>query len=89
MNYIKIALRLKKIVGIEFFVFLGFLLICEIINEVLFIIPPSSNEVMNIFISIVQLLISGLFALVWLGLWYWLTKKVMFSSNTKDEENIK
>ncbi|MHA1303847.1 MAG: hypothetical protein ACTSQE_00165 [Candidatus Heimdallarchaeaceae archaeon] len=83
MKYYQIAPRLTKIIGLEVFVFLSFLFVCEVINLIIVDIPSSPNLFWNFILATLKVGLSLFFTGLWLLLWYFLTKRLM-----KTEEKL-
>jgi len=82
MKYYKIVPRLKNIIGLEFFVFITFLAICELINILIVnLIPNTSNTFWAFVYGILEIGGSAVLVGIWLIIWYVLTKKLMKNDN--------
>ena len=85
MRYYQLTPRLTKIIGLEAFVFVTFIGICALINAVIVNIP---NEPHPIIIAFVKVGISLLLVIVWLFVWFYLTKRIM-KSRTDQKKEVK
>ena len=86
MRYFQIFPRLNKIIGLELFVFVSFLGICAFINAVIVGFPDAAKPFWNFVLAALQVFISMILIVIWLLLWYYLTKKLI-KTKPKEENN--
>ncbi|UJG42327.1 MAG: hypothetical protein K9W46_07910 [Candidatus Heimdallarchaeum endolithica] len=81
MKYYKIVPRLRSIIGLEFFVFVTFLAICELINILIVNLIPNTTDTFLAFVyGFLEIGGSAILVGVWLIIWYVLTKRLMKNS---------
>ena len=85
-EYFRLTPRLTKLIGLEIFVFGAFLGICVVISEGVMRIPDSPNPGLNFFFALLKVAISLLLIGVWLGAWYYITKRLMKNDRKEDVE---
>ncbi|MHA1707519.1 MAG: hypothetical protein ACTSYV_00300 [Candidatus Heimdallarchaeaceae archaeon] len=78
MRYIKLTSKVWEIIALEGFVFGSFLAICAIINALIVYIPNvPETPYLNFFYALSKVVLSLLFVLIWLVIWFYLTKRLM------------
>ena len=87
MNYLKLVVRLKKIIALEVFVFTAFLAVCAILNTIIVKLPTPSNTALAVISGIGKVLVGLVFIGIWLFLWYYLTNKLMKTSRKYSNSN--
>lgn len=85
-DYFKLTPRLTKLIGFEIFVFGAFIGICVIISEGIMRIPNSPQPGLNFLFAALKVGISFLLIGIWLGSWYFITKRLMKNDNKEDME---
>ncbi len=87
LKYFQLTPRLGKIIGLETFIFATFMGICAIISEGIMMIPSSSSAGLNFLFASLKVGLSLLLIVIWLFVWYILTKKLM-KNDGKGEDKI-
>jgi len=85
-DYFKLTPRLAKIIGLEIFVFGAFIGICVVISEGIMRIPDSPQPGLNFLFAALKVGISLLLIGLWLGAWYYITKKLMKNDRKENKE---
>ncbi len=85
-DYFKLTPRLAKLIGLEIFVFGAFVGICVVISEGVMKIPDSPQPGLNFLFAALKVGISLLLIGLWLGAWYYITKRLMKNDSKEDKE---
>jgi phosphotransferase system glucose/maltose/N-acetylglucosamine-specific IIC component len=85
MRLHKLTPRLYGVLGLELFVFGTFIGICAIINAFIVDIPDNTDPTINFIIATSKILISLILIAIWLYIWYYITKRLMFSKEDIQE----
>ncbi|MCE7740658.1 MAG: hypothetical protein KAU62_08770 [Candidatus Heimdallarchaeota archaeon] len=86
MSYFRLTPRLAKLIGLEIFVFGTFIAICFVISEGIMRIPDSPKPGLNFLFASLKVGISLLLIGLWLGVWYYLTKRLMKNDRQENKE---
>ncbi len=90
MKYYQIIPDLKKVVGLEFFVFVTFLTICILINTIIVEIPAEQATLfLTVVVGTFKVVSSAILVIVWLIVWYKLTKKMIRTEDIKEVKEEK
>ncbi|MHA1202222.1 MAG: hypothetical protein ACTSQ4_06855 [Candidatus Heimdallarchaeaceae archaeon] len=82
--------KVYRILGLELFVFGTFIGICAIIDALIVGFPENPNPTINFIIGTSKVLISIILIAIWLCIWYYITKRLMFSKkDIKEARRIK